>query len=120
MASKAVCCDGDVVATAGTKPVEGSTGSWTAGQVSYKTYSHLKSSGTAVAYEASCTFSYSGNTTSTPSSPVTSSETVTLTASSSVLQDGSSKVLRDGDSKKGDGGYLNELKVQSSRILKSA
>jgi hypothetical protein len=117
--AKPVCCDGDVVATAGTTPVSGSTGTWSPGPVSYKTYSHLKAGGTAVAYEASCTFSYSGTTTSAPSSPVSATEKVTLTAGSTVLQHGSSKVLLDGDTKTGPGGYGNKLKVSSSRVLKS-
>src|SRR4051794_17203930 len=105
---KPVCCDGDVEATVATLVPSGSAGTWTAGPIQYKTYDHLTVGGTKVAYEASCTFSYSGNTTSTPSSSVTASEDVTLSATGAVLEHGSSKVLLDGDSASGST-YQNKL-----------
>jgi hypothetical protein len=117
--SKPVCCKGDVVATPDSAPFPGSDAQWQAGQVSYKTYSHLKVGGKEVAYEATCTFSYSGKTTSTPSSPVSGSEDITLSASSELLEKGSSKVLLNGDSKQGTTSSGNKLEVQSSQILKT-
>ena len=117
--SKPVCCDGDVVATPDSAPFPGSNAKWKAGPVSYKTYSHLKVGGKAVAYEATCTFSYSGSTTSAPSSPVSGSEDITLKAGTTVLEHGSSKVLVDGQSETGKTSPSNKLEVKSSQILKS-
>jgi hypothetical protein len=116
--SKPVCCKEDVQATPSTKVIEGSTGTWSAGDIQYKTYDHLTVGGKQVAYEASCTFSYDGQTTSSPSTKVTGSEDVKLSAGATVLEHGSSKVLLDGDTKSGDT-YQNKLQVQSSQILKS-
>jgi hypothetical protein len=122
MASKKVAVDGDVTATAGTTPgIEGSAGppGWTAGKVSYQTYSHLTVGGKEVAYEATCTFSYSGTTTSAPATAVgPKTADVTLKAKSTVLQNGSTKVLVDGD--KEEDTYGNKLSVSAGGVLKSA
>ena len=117
--SKPVCCKGDVKATPDSSPFPGSDAQWQAGEVQYKTYSHLTVGGKEVAYEATCTFSYSGKTTSTPSSPVSGSEDVTLSATGTALQSGSSKVLLDGDTKQGSTSPSNKLEAKSSQVLKS-
>jgi hypothetical protein len=115
MASKAVATAADVSATAGTVPVTGSTGTWTAGAIQVTTCDAVRTGGQIIR-EASCTFSYSGTTTSTPSSPVTATEDVKLTAATTVLTCGQ-PVLVDGDKKVGAHG--NQLKVASGRPLRT-
>jgi hypothetical protein len=120
--SKKVAVDGEVTATPGTKPgIEGSAGppGWTAGPVSYETYSHLTVGGKEVAYEASCTFTYSGTTTSAPATAVgPKTADVKLSAKTTVLQSGSDKVLVDGDEE--EDSYKNKLSVSAKGVLKTA
>ena len=112
---KSVATVGDVTATAGTTMYSPATsGSWTAGSVSYTSYDNVKSGDAKVIHKAECTFSFSGSTGNTA---VSGSETVTLEAGSTLLQKGASKVLVDGDSKTGT--YGNKLQVSSSEKLKS-
>lgn len=110
-----VAIQGDVVATPGTVPATGAaSGTWTAGPVSYQSYSKLKVGGNVI-HQASCTFNFSGATSG--GSAVTDVSTVTLTAGSTKLQKGSTFVLQNGDQKSDSFG--NKLQAQSSRKLKS-
>jgi hypothetical protein len=118
--SKSVAVDGEVTASADSGKIEADsdqTGSWSAGSVSYQTYSHFKIDGTAVIYEASCTFTYAGGQAS-GSSIGAVTDTVTLSASGTKTQGGLNAVLRDGDSEESASG--NKLEVSTNRSLKSA
>ena len=112
---KSVATEGDVTATAGTTMYSPATsGSWTAGSVTYTSYAKLNSGGAKVIHKAECTFSFSGSTGNTA---VTGQETVSLEAGSTLLQKEASKVLVDGDSKTDK--YGNKLQVSSSEKLKT-
>jgi hypothetical protein len=118
MPSKKVAVDGEVSASPGTSPgVPNSTGTWTAGNVSYQTYSELTVGGKQVTYEASCTFSYSGADNSSGAT-VTASSSVTLSAKSTVVQNGANKALVDGDSE--TDAYGNKLSVSAAGVLQTA
>jgi hypothetical protein len=110
-----VAVQGEVQAQPGTVMYTGATaGTWTAGTVSYKTYSKLTVGKTAVIYEASCDFSFDGSSGNTA---VKGTATVTLSAGNSKVQGGLNKVLRDGDQKVDS--YGNTLSVSAAGKLKS-
>jgi hypothetical protein len=115
MATKSVATIGDVTATPGTKLYPPATaGSWTAGLISYSSYPRLKSRGTNVISQATCTFSFAGTK---EGAAVAGTETVTLRAKSTVLQKGLAAVIVDGDSETGI--YGNKLAAGSSEPLKT-
>lgn len=118
--SDKVGVEGDVQATPSSTPPEtASGGSWSAGSISYKTYSQLKVGGTPVIHEASCTFTYSGGTQKADSSKAhqTVTSTVTLTATTKLTQHGLDDVLVNGDSEQDS--YGNQLAVQAAGVLKT-
>ncbi len=117
MASKAVACEGDVVAQPGTTPFTGAaSGTWTPpASLTLQSYAQLQVGGVKVVHAASGVFQFAGTT---GSSPVTGASTVTLTAGSTILQGSSTKVLVHGDSQQDQ--YGNTLKVVSTRSLLSA
>jgi hypothetical protein len=121
-----VAVEGDVTATPGTvlstKTAAGSgssapAGTWTAGPVSYTSYSTLKAGGVKVIWKAECTFSFSG--TNTSGTAVTDEEKVTLTASTKLLQKGQNNVLVNGDTKASPV-YQNTLRASTTGKLKTA
>lgn len=114
--TKAVACDGNVTATAGTTPYTGAdSGTWTPGQVKYTTRPKVKAGGVAAISQAECTFSFSGKSGNTV---VNGSEKVVLTAGQTKVQKGAGGVLLSGDSK--TSAYGNKLEATSSAKLKSA
>jgi hypothetical protein len=111
-----VAVDGDVTATPSASPASGAdSGAWTAGPISYTTYSKLKVGGKNVIWKAKCTFSFSGKS---GNSPYSTTEDVTLTASTKKLNKSQHNVLVSGDSETGTQG--NKLAVSASGKLTSA
>jgi hypothetical protein len=108
-----IAVDGDVIAIPGTIPYTGAaSGVWVPGSVTYSSYSSVKVGGSAVIYEAKCTFSFTGVSPSPANAPVSGTEDVTLTAGSTEVNKGQNSVLLDGDSKTGN--YGNQLQVIAS------
>jgi len=100
--TKKVAVVGEVQAVPGSglpPSAAGGSGAWTPKKVEVKEQPKLKVGGTAVIYEASCTFSFEGA--NSAGSAVKDSETVTLTAGTTLLQKDHDHVLRDGDTKEG-------------------
>jgi hypothetical protein len=105
-----VATEGDVTATTGEVMYTGATtGTWTAGVISYTSYGKLQSGSARTISNAQCTFTFSGD--------VLGSETLTLRAGSTKLQLGLSGVIVDGDSVIGTFG--NRLVASSARALKT-
>jgi hypothetical protein len=118
MTAKSVAVEGDVKATAGATPYTGAnSGTWTAGPVSYQTYSKLQVNGKPVIFEASCTFNFKG--TGPNNAPVAGVETVQLSAGTTTLQKGANNVMKHGDQKISDI-YGNKLEVSTSSKLRTA
>lgn len=116
MAGKKVAVEGDVQAIPGSTFFTGAdSGTWSAGQVVYSSYDHLKISESKVIYKAQCKFTFSGFSPAPQKNPISGNETVTLEAQSTKLQGGASKVLVDGDSATGEFG--NKLQVNASHKL---
>src|SRR4051812_17310426 len=119
MASKAVACEGDILAQPGAAlPIGAGSGTWSPpDSISLSSYSKLTVGGVKVVHDAKGTFSFSGlypdGTT-----PFTAKSTVSLKAKPTILQGSTTKVLRHGDSVKD--AFGNILKVISQRRLASA
>jgi hypothetical protein len=116
--SKSVAVDGQVTATVGTVLLSpATTGTWTAGPITYQSYDKLKIGGAKVIHKAECTFSFSGSNT-TPPTPVavTGTEKVKLEPTFTLLQKNRSKVLLNGNSEQSSHG--NTLTVVSENVLK--
>lgn len=114
----AVAVIGDVTATPSlvlSSKAAGGSGTWTAGTVSYSSYSGLKA-GQPVIWKAECAFSFSGA--NSGGSAVTDDETVTLSATSKKLNKAQNSVLVDGDTLTGTKG--NKLQVSASGRLKTS
>ena len=121
MPAVAVATEGDVVVTLGTVPYQpNSTGTWSAGSVSYVSYAYLMVDGKKVISEASCGFSFSGAKNAPPNDPVATPGPQSLKLAPpqpTVLQKGDAQVLRHGDTATDQWG--NTLTVVTANALTS-
>lgn len=120
MAVTAVVVKGGVTAKGGSTPPEGiSGGKWEAGPVSETPHGAIVVAGAKALSKASCLFTYTGGSTPNGSpAPPFPAPTLTLSAAATTLRAAAGGVLRHGDSAKDS--YGNELKAESTQVLRSA
>lgn len=116
MTLKSVAVEADVKLDPGGTPTDFSEGEWAATKT-VRTYQHLKTDGSPVAWEATGSFVFTGPRKDSGATASTPPVLVTLTGTSEATFAGE-PVLRDGD-ENSESVFGNRVYVEATRTLKS-